>query len=205
MTHSKNLAASLKTKTKLVLRPDIFGPAPLIPGESLAEYETLLARVTASILPKDVLEEIWVWEIVNLFWDQRRLRRLKASLLQASLREGLERVLEPLLAANKSSLDPAGDLSRRWARREPRAMAEVDRLLQSAGLTMDAAMAEAYTIRLDDLERLEGLIARAEVGLNNSLREIDRHRETLLRALQIAMQTEDAEFVDVATGGAEAA
>jgi hypothetical protein len=37
-----------------------FGPPPLIDGEYSADYEELLARVSATVKPADILEDIWV-------------------------------------------------------------------------------------------------------------------------------------------------
>ena len=35
----------------------------------------------AAIKPKDVLEEMWVRDVVDLTWETLRMRRLKAALL----------------------------------------------------------------------------------------------------------------------------
>ena len=53
---------------------EIFGPPPLLDGESQEVYDTLLARVTGAVSPKDIIEEIWVHDIVNLVWEILRLR-----------------------------------------------------------------------------------------------------------------------------------
>ena len=45
---------------------EIFGPPPLLDGESQEVYDTLLARVTGAVNPKDIIEEIWVHDIVDL-------------------------------------------------------------------------------------------------------------------------------------------
>ena len=60
---------------------EIFGPPPLLDGESQEVYDTLLARVTGTVNPKDIIEEIWVHDVVNLVWEILRLRRLKVALL----------------------------------------------------------------------------------------------------------------------------
>ena len=60
-------------------RLDIFGPAPLIEGEDAAAYDELLVRISAAVKPADILEDIWVREIVDLVWGAFRLRRFKAS------------------------------------------------------------------------------------------------------------------------------
>jgi hypothetical protein len=60
-------------------RLDIFGPAPLIEGEDAAAYAELLVRISAAVKPADILEDIWVREIVDLVWSAFRLRRFKTS------------------------------------------------------------------------------------------------------------------------------
>jgi hypothetical protein len=60
-------------------RLDIFGPAPLIEGEDAAAYDELLVRISAAVKPADILEDIWVREIVDLVWGAFRLRRFKTS------------------------------------------------------------------------------------------------------------------------------
>jgi hypothetical protein len=55
----------------------------------------------------------------------------------------------------------------------------VDKLLASAGLTMDAVMAQALSLKLDDIERIDRMIATAEGRRNAILREVDRHRTSM--------------------------
>src|SRR5437667_1483939 len=68
-------------------------PAPVIPGEVVSNYDTLLARVSGAVNPADILEEMWVRDIVDLMWDTIRLRRLKAALLTSSAHKGMQEVL----------------------------------------------------------------------------------------------------------------
>ena len=75
----------------------LFGPLLVLEGEDAAAYDALLERVAGAVDPADVLEEIWVRDVVDLAWDALRLRRLKASLMTAASHEGLESVLTPLL------------------------------------------------------------------------------------------------------------
>ena len=55
-------------------------PPPLIEGENAAAYDDLLARISGTLKPADILEEIWVRDVVDLVWDAFRLRRFKAHL-----------------------------------------------------------------------------------------------------------------------------
>ena len=73
---------------------EIFGPPPLLDGESQEVYDTLLARVTGAVNPKDIIEEIWVHDIVDLVWEILRLRRLKVALLSSSVGRGLHKLYD---------------------------------------------------------------------------------------------------------------
>jgi hypothetical protein len=186
---------------------DFFGPAPLIPGEEASAYQALLDNISAAVRPADMLEEILARDVVYLVWEAERLRRLKASLLQAAAFEGVKKIAASLISDGPFSVsDTAQDLSERWARREPKALKEVESLLTSAGLTLDAVMAQTLALNLDDVERIERMISSAEARRNNALHEIDRRRSALGAALRAAIEgaegaetAEDAEFTDVET------
>ena len=70
---------------------------PLIAGEDAAAYDDLLARISAALEPSDILEEIWVRDVVDMVWDALRLRRLKAQLLTVSAYEGMHTILRRFL------------------------------------------------------------------------------------------------------------
>ena len=173
----------------------LLGPPPLLEGEDTAAYDELLARISGAVKPADIFEEIWVRDIVDLVWDAFRLRRLKANLLTAVAHEGLRTILGPLIG-----WDDARHLAEAWATREPSAIKQADELLGSAGLTMDAVMAQALSRKLDDIERIDRMIATAEGRRNAILREVDRHRTTWGQNLRrAARQIEAAEIKVIET------
>ena len=79
-------------------RLDCFGPAPLFEYEDSAGYDELLARVSGAIKPADIIEEIWIRDIVGLTWEALRLRRARAALLASNRYVGVRRVLVPMLS-----------------------------------------------------------------------------------------------------------
>jgi hypothetical protein len=105
-----------------------FGPPPLIDGENSAEYEELLARVSATVKPSDILEDIWVRDVVDLVWEGWRLRRLKAALMASNAHEGLSAALDPLVDWAEKD-----ELVEDWTAREPKAVKEVNEILASEG------------------------------------------------------------------------
>jgi hypothetical protein len=194
-----------------------FGPPPLIQGEDGGAYDKLLARVSAAVKPVDILEEIWVHDVVDLEWEVLRLRRLKVALMTASASKALRRVLDRLLDEETDDTDDetgdpdeeTGDrdeetedtewdtsrLAKEWVRRNPDAIKEVDRILASTDLTMDAVRAEMLSENIEHVERIDRMIAMVESRRNAALREVDRHRATLGQELRSTVrEIEDGKF-----------
>src|SRR6476661_2357686 len=121
------------------------GPV-LLEGEHRAEYDRLFARVTAAVRPKDVIEEFWVRDVVDLIWETLRLRRMKSHLLAASAVEGLKKVLEPMLHNYMARDKLAGG----WYAGDEASARQVETILKDAGLTMDHVRAQALSAKLDD-------------------------------------------------------
>jgi hypothetical protein len=175
-----------------------FAPPPLIEGEDTGTYDDLLARISGAIKPSDILEEIWVRDVVDLTWDAFRLRRLKAKLLTATAHEGMAATLRPLV-----DWDRAHQLAWKWAARDKTAVATVETTLAAAGVTMDGVMARTLSLHISDIERIDRMESMAESRRNFILREIERHRESFARTLRRALEdVEDAEFEVITPGGA---
>jgi hypothetical protein len=170
-----------------------FGPPPIIAGEDQAQYEAMRDQISAAVGPLDFLEEIWVYDIVNLVWETLRLRRLSAALLHSSTRQRLSKLITTSPDSSR-----AGKLVTNWASHEPEAVAEVAATLARAGMTIDEVTVEMLALKIDEVERIDRMVAGAEARRNVALREIDRHRATLGAALrQAANAVEDAEFKEI--------
>ncbi len=165
------------------------GPPPLAEGEHAAAYDELLARISGALQPADILEDIWIRDVVDLVWDVFRLRRLKANLMTARAADGVTNALERLNAGSST------EVARQWAARDEAAVKTVEAALASAGLTMAGVGARSLSVWLGEFERLERLITSAEGRRHAALRELDRHRATLAQTLRRAVaDVEDAEF-----------
>ena len=192
MTETKRSTPD-KRQGQLPATADPLGPTVLLAGEDQADYDRLAAQITAAVRPQDIIEAIWVRDVVDLVWEIMRLKRLKVSFLRSCALEGVEAVLDGLVAYGE-----AGTLAREWHRGSATAIATVDALLAAAGLTFEAATALTFAGRLDEVERIERMIDRAESRKNTALRELDRHRAALAERLRRAMEeVQDAEFSEV--------
>ena len=72
----------------------LFGsPQLLLQGEDEAAYDELLGRVCAAIKPVDIIDEMFIDDVVSLEWEVLRWRRLKANLMQTHGLRALEEFL----------------------------------------------------------------------------------------------------------------
>ena len=206
---SKSLAAGNQDGAPAVAKDtnaqSLLGRPPLVRGEDERAYAELLARVQAAVAPKDILEEFWVRDVVDLSWEAVRLRRMKANVITAATGEALERVLAPLV--NGGSLDQmlllahetwAHRLAAAWCRREEGAVEEVEEILRGADLSMDVVAATALSMSLDDIERIDRMAMNAEARRNAVLREVARHRAAFAEDLRRSSgAVRDAEYTEV--------
>ena len=93
-------------------RLGLFGPPPLIEGEDAAAYDQLLARIFAAVKPVDVIDEMFITDVLALEWEVLRLRRLKWSLIRAPALEALENFLGKNLDPDLYSQHFADDLAK---------------------------------------------------------------------------------------------
>jgi hypothetical protein len=178
-------------------------PVPLLPGEKEADYASLAARVVGAARPDDAIEELLVRDVIDLTWEVFRLRRTKVGMLNASMSDGVEDVLDGLGHGGYTK-----QLGQSWRAGDKQARKEVEVTLNRAGLTIDEVTAKTIESKLDSFERLDRMLASAEARRNNTFREIDRHRNVLGAAARRSVEEiEDAEFRDVeasdATAGAQ--
>ena len=150
-----------------------------------AGYNELLAQVTAAVNPADMLETMFVHDVVNHEWEVRRLRRYKAELLHASAYRGVRTVLTTCLGWQEAKA-----LAEAWRERKPAALNKVDQILAGHGLSTDTAFAETLVIRLAEIERIDRLLTVAEKRKTTALREMDRHRAACAALLRQALEAD---------------
>ena len=134
----ERLRPFVKALPERMARLAAFGPAPLVEGENEADYNDLLARISAAVKPADILEEVWVSDFVYYEWYVLHLRRLKARVINRAAPQGLFVVLQDLL-----DYEAAKDLTEAWARRNPTAVRKVEKILANANLSFEYVMSEA--------------------------------------------------------------
>src|SRR5262249_50916662 len=75
-------------------RRALFGEPQLLPGEDPADYNHLLTAVRATVKPVDIIEEIYLNDVVSLEWEVLRWRRLNTALVRTRGLAALESFLK---------------------------------------------------------------------------------------------------------------
>jgi hypothetical protein len=63
-------------------------------------------------------------------------------------------------------------------------------LLESAGLSLDTVMAHGLGLEMDQIERIEAMVANAEKRRSEALRQIEHYRASFARKLREATESD---------------
>jgi hypothetical protein len=144
--------------------------------------------------PSDIVEEIWVRDVVDLTWEIFRGRRAKNCLVAAAVPSELRQTLSRLVDAEPYS-EWMNALVKQWTAQKPSAIKRVNKYLASEKLTFDTVIARALMNQINSIERIDRSITIAEGRRTAVLREIDRRRATFAQTLRGKIhEIEDAEF-----------
>jgi hypothetical protein len=169
--------ANSKTKSKTsalakVQRLTLFGSPQLLEGEDAGAYDELLSRVSAAAKPIDIIDEMFIADVVSLEWEVLRWRRLQSSLMRTRGLEELEQFLSNHLDYDQyrkffeedlteflqdnledQSEDDARRLAHKCARNEPDADEKVNQILAGMNLDMDNILSRARARKAGELSQ----------------------------------------------------
>ena len=157
-------------------------------GEDHRGYEELLHRVTAALQPMDIMEEMWIYDIVGLAWDTFRWRRVKAHELTQAAGRQIRELIKPFVVGD------AQQVSEQWALGNEAAAERVNAALAAAGLSTRSVVTRKLDLTAYDLEkivRIEHVLANAEARRSAAVREVERYRANFGARLRRAVEIED--------------
>jgi hypothetical protein len=172
------------------------------PTEPQDQFASLRKELEQEIQPEGVIERTYVDDIASIIWDIKCLRRYKTQIINSSRNEALKRIILQLLCDRdfddpygQDKRDAAADLARRWFEDEE-AKTEVGELLRKFQMDEGAIEAEAFRLCLDDLERLDRMLAALEFRRDKALSCVAGYRQMLSKRLgQAADRTLDNDEV----------
>jgi hypothetical protein len=144
----------------------LFGPPLLIEGEDAAAYEQLLARICEAVKPVDIIDEMFIADVVPSEWEVLRLRRLKWSLIRAPALEALENLLGKNLGYDLYWQDFADDLAKILQHYLPE-----DQVNSAQTLAHECARNEA-----DAVDKVQKILYRTLRSMNQVLDDAKRRK-----------------------------
>ena len=164
----------------------LFGPPPLIEGEDAAAYDQLLARICAAVKPVDIIDEMFIVDIVPSEWEVLRLRRLKWRLIRARALEKLEGFLGENLDYDLYSKDFADDLAEILQDNLPE-----DQVDSAQTLAHECARNEA-----DADDKVEKILAGIELNMDQVLDDAKRRKAKELVQEYVRREPDAVTLVD---------
>jgi hypothetical protein len=183
---------------------DLLGPLPLLEGEDRVAYLGLLEEVRRQVAPNDVIEQIYVRDIVDLTWELMRARRLKVGLLHKGQVAAIKRLLPSYNRGGPGGF--VGQLrnakpSVTGATTAALGFSESLKALEKFGITLDEVNAHAYAIEREAITRLDQTMMQIEARRNFALREIEKRQEAFARRLNESVRQVEADFKVVSEEG----
>ena len=166
----------------------LFGDPPLLSTEDPNLYWDMFDRFAEFVDPKNIIEWLWLKDIVDLCWEIARLRRYRALLIERE-REGKNADIGYAREHRELSLF---DRLKRPQIEAPRNAPRLDTEADSASLLI-------YYLR--QYETIDKLLTSAELRRDRILRELDFRRERiapLLRKISDEVIDASADAVPVA-------
>ncbi len=167
---------------------DLLGSPTFAPSDNSAVYSLIVKRMLESIRPKDFVERLFVRDLIDLTWEECRLRQIREALLAESRSAAVERLLfrknlrETPEGAERIARTQAKDQFKDWTNdRARRKEIEADLNKHSQGEDQ-AILAASYGEIYKELESVRKSIAFAQQRRMALLREIEHRREFAQRA-----------------------
>ncbi|MCI9882884.1 MULTISPECIES: hypothetical protein [Methylobacterium] len=82
----------------------LFKDRPLLSDEDPSQYQSILLGIVQQICPSDVIEAIWVKNIVDLVWEAIRIRRWKRQIMVGAQLEAIKDLIRPPLERSSSAI-----------------------------------------------------------------------------------------------------
>ena len=203
MFHSLPLSLSSAQVLSAVVPAEIagfLGAPPLLPGEDEEAYAGMTVRVAQAVAPRDIIEWLWIKDIVDNAWESARLRRMRSGLVALGQSLGLRALLRQLgidaFEDAEGKEVPAAAVAQAYVEGDPIWVGVVERALAERGLGADAINSEAFRAEIRRIETLDRMIAASDARRDTVLREVDRRRFARKAELRAALaEVESAEPV----------
>jgi hypothetical protein len=177
----------------------VFEPRPLTLHEDPGDYDRLLAFIVQDVKPRDIIEWIWIKDILDLVWEARRLRLYKVLVTRVRMRKAGGRLLAQVFEPETSDDAPVLRSERAvsdYQSGNGKGTTPVADALDALGLPEDALSVAAFIDALPELEKIEQMLRSVESRRNSVLREIERQRFATSQRLRSASEPVAVDLIE---------
>jgi hypothetical protein len=152
----------------------IYQPA-LLSFESQRDYTQLEQAIRNYIGPRDTLEEVWTFEIIESEWEMQRYRRHKSQIVALAKPNALRNLMNLVLDVDESEID---DLASRWYTNKA-IKKKINAKLREFGFDESSIGAEAYRLCIGDLAAIDHRLTILAARRDKVFRQIEDYRAGL--------------------------
>ena len=156
----------------------LFGHASTLKTEDDEIYWNCMKRIAECVEPQDVIEWLWLKDVVDLSWEILRLRRLKIDLVEIDRQDKNATIEWERQHADEPYIHFATGI-----RRDPE---DIEARKTKPLLDTEADSAELLFRHIDKYEQIEKLLTSAELRRDRILREIELRRDHMGRRRRAA-------------------
>jgi len=164
------------------------GDPPLVCGEKREDYDSLFTQLVLNIVPGDIIEWIWAKDVLDLVWEAKRLRTLKAAIIRTETYSSSEKIFGEVFGGFRTNYFEAKETARElaigWTEKDTKKTRERKSQLAEAGYDINTVTSDALIRNLPAIACIEKMIASCDKRRDDILREIERSRENLAKRIK---------------------
>ena len=170
----------------------------ILPGEQQAVYDELLSQITSALQPRDIIESMYVSDIVDATFEAHRLKNMKVRIVKLEQKEAARQLLRE---SRPPGPDGTAEISEEWQLVEGwwsgdfNSWKVINEIAGREGENLDPFLTRAFSNKLDEVERIDRMIAAQNDKRDRGLRELERRREA--RVSHQRARTRDVEDVEL--------
>jgi hypothetical protein len=158
---------------------DLLGEPALLRSEDAREYEKLRTAFEQEIDPANIFDRIRVRDLTDKFWEERRLKRGQAALIDSALVQSLAMLLAPHYGENlEGALETAQNFYTGISEKKSRA----EKLVRQLKIASEQIEANAMHLRSSGLQTLDHMITTREALRNRIVKEHEKRKRKVQKA-----------------------
>jgi hypothetical protein len=172
---------TIQTETPVIEEPleDLLGKPALLKSENARDYERLRAAFEREMDPKSIFDRIRVQDLADKVWEERRLKRSQAALIESALVQSLAMLFAPHYGEN---LEAALETAQNYYSSIPEKVDRAEKLLAHLGIAPEQIEANAMHIRSPGLQMLDRMVTSRETLRNGIIKEHERRKRKAEKA-----------------------